>query len=472
MSAAAVPLLDAHEATALAIWAQHIATRQPAVLQNALETEDFSQLKHWTNEYLLSRVGEDVQVTVEVRRGAAASFGRGITQVMPFQQFLRRFAAGDSSMYMTAQDVGIGPDGHPELFAASITQLQADVPLQPQCMGHLIPQQLNLWLGHAPDGASSGLHHDFHDNLYLLLRGRKRFRLYPPDQAQHMYTHGRIAKIHSNGRIVYTNQCWQHETNADGSRADEVAAWRERSAAEADVAAAQAAVQQGEKGAITRLKAAEARLDDALERVLDLQMGNVDDFEDGCPADEPSNFSRIDLPGLSDAQIRHMFPKFPGKDAARIVELHCGQALYLPTGWFHEVTSFSAEQQQDRHQGHMAFSYWFHPPDNLSPDVVGFGKPYTSGFWPALWATRLPQLRSAPAMGQNGGELARANDTPHSNPAAAQWAKASTAADRPVLSPISVPISKQWRRPRHWLAACGRRRHQFMLMHHRRRRPC
>lgn len=56
MSAAAVPLLDAHEATALAIWAQHIATRQPAVLQNALETEDFSQLKHWTNDYLLSRV--------------------------------------------------------------------------------------------------------------------------------------------------------------------------------------------------------------------------------------------------------------------------------------------------------------------------------------------------------------------------------------------------------------------------------
>lgn len=47
--------------------------------------------------------GADVQVKVEVRRGAAASFGRGITQTMPFQQFLRRFAAGDSSMYMTAQ---------------------------------------------------------------------------------------------------------------------------------------------------------------------------------------------------------------------------------------------------------------------------------------------------------------------------------------------------------------------------------
>ena len=59
-----------------------------------------------------------------------------------------------------------------------------------------------------PDaGASSGLHHDFHDNLYVLLRGRKRFRLYPPhDAARTMYTYGRIAKVHKNGCIVYAAQ--------------------------------------------------------------------------------------------------------------------------------------------------------------------------------------------------------------------------------------------------------------------------
>lgn len=130
-------------------------------------------------------------------------------------------------------------------------------------------------------------------------------------------------------------QRWQDETNADGSGAEEVAAWRERSAAEADVAAAQAAAQRSEKvrvaaarsgstssvpshtflcsallpffhvhnkccgiqlysrladdthaflalqGAATRLKAAEARLDDALELALDLQIGDVGDFDDG-----------------------------------------------------------------------------------------------------------------------------------------------------------------------------------------------
>ena len=114
-----------------------------------------------------------------------------------------------------------------------------------------------------------------------------------------------------------------------------------------------------------------------------------------------------------------------GCGAATLVELQAGQALYLPAGWFHEVstalhpdsgawtpgallaygdcphvhilkhtnvlqcvqvTSFSADEAA----GHIAFSYWFHPPDNLRPE--GLQRPYTSDFWPALWATRLPQL--------------------------------------------------------------------------------
>lgn len=53
-----------------------------------------------------------------------------------------------------------------------------------------------------------------------------------------------------------------------------------------------------------------------------------------------------------------------------------------------QVTSFSAGGQP----GHMAFSYWFHPPDNLD-STAGFAVPYASGFWPSLWAARLPQLR-------------------------------------------------------------------------------
>jgi Cupin-like domain len=54
--------------------------------------------------------------------------------------------------------------------------------------------------------SSSGLHHDYHDNLYVLLRGQKRFRLWSPDSAQRMYTRGALARVHSNGRINYVGQ--------------------------------------------------------------------------------------------------------------------------------------------------------------------------------------------------------------------------------------------------------------------------
>jgi hypothetical protein len=57
-----------------------------------------------------------------------------------------------------------------------------------------------------PPGSSSGLHHDFHDNLYVLLRGCKRFRLYPPDAAPDMYVRGTLKRIYPNGRIVYEGQ--------------------------------------------------------------------------------------------------------------------------------------------------------------------------------------------------------------------------------------------------------------------------
>jgi hypothetical protein len=39
----------------------------------------------------------------------------------------------------------------------------------PEIMGNLVLQQCNLWMGNGVSGKSSGLHHDFHDNLYMLV---------------------------------------------------------------------------------------------------------------------------------------------------------------------------------------------------------------------------------------------------------------------------------------------------------------
>ena len=90
--------------------------------------------------------------------------------------------------------------------------------LRPSLLGGLLPFNINMWLGNTPPsgggaggrgggagqegqegGSSSGLHHDFHDNLYVLLRGRKRFQLYSPSSARAMALAGELSRVHANG---------------------------------------------------------------------------------------------------------------------------------------------------------------------------------------------------------------------------------------------------------------------------------
>ena len=75
-------------------------------------------------------------------------------------------------------------------------------------------------------------------------RGRKRFRLFDPSQAPSMYTQGVVRFIHPNGRIVYEGQ---GDVLPDGTDARDVALWRERTAAEADLARAELSLSKGQQ---------------------------------------------------------------------------------------------------------------------------------------------------------------------------------------------------------------------------------
>ena len=94
-----------------------------------------------------------------------------------------------------------------------------DLPLRPALAGALVPANVNMWFGAATSeaGASSGLHHDWHDNLYCLLRGRKRFQLYSPADAARMYSVGTLARVHANGRINYASAPPTREDGADAA---------------------------------------------------------------------------------------------------------------------------------------------------------------------------------------------------------------------------------------------------------------
>ena len=46
----------------------------------------------------------------------------------------------------------INIDEQPELYAPPLAQLLSDFPLQPSLLGNLVPHQINLWMGCAPNG--------------------------------------------------------------------------------------------------------------------------------------------------------------------------------------------------------------------------------------------------------------------------------------------------------------------------------
>ena len=141
--------------------------------------------------------GNDV-VEVEAMQAGSCAFGQGHKQSMTVSDFLHRLQGGHK-LYLSTQEADVDFDGHPQLLTAPLSKLPG-LPLKPQITKGLVPQAVNLWMGSSEDGTSSGLHHDFHDNLYVLLSGRKRFRLYSPAMTPRMYTHGRVRRIHDNGR--------------------------------------------------------------------------------------------------------------------------------------------------------------------------------------------------------------------------------------------------------------------------------
>jgi len=398
-------------AAATWFWSHYVSARRPVVLRNAhrllgpnwrvtspsSSSSSSSSSLGWTLERLRERASS-CQVKVERRESVRGRFGEGREVRMTFGRFLAGLEAGDDLHYMTTQDIARDADGRPAVLAPPLTLLADDFPLRPTLMGGLVPANINLWMGNSREGAMSGLHHDFHDNLYILLRGCKRFTLFPPSDAGRMYTQGRILSVHPNGLIAY--QPGVRSDGADVAAEAALEADRAHARAEAELAAAEVAVESGEPGAQERLREAETALEAALDRVLSAQMAggddnddegnddddfdNFDDFEDdeggenkenkkaqkgGEEAEEeetemvrikdtdggaalPQNFSKVDM-GLPAEEREARWPLL--QEASMVeCEVRAGDMLFLPAGWFHNVTSFS-----DGDAGfHMALNYW------------------------------------------------------------------------------------------------------------------
>ena len=270
------------------------------------------------------------QVDVEVRQQDTENFGSNKLETLPFGEFLDHLETQSSSYYLTSQedDTADSDDGsRPTARSRPPVSHLLDsgvLPSQPPLLENLKCANVNMWMGFSKHGSSSGLHHDFHDNLYLLLRGRKRFKLHAPSDAPRMYTHGTVSKVHTNGLINYIgHDTWPDgayvtpEASADGdgdgdgagagaasadgtgagAGAGAVAGQRLR-LAEQELVLAEQAVSRGVAGAAQRLADAEQELDAALDASLDAQADlgsdgweDEDEDEDGDDLEEDSAFT-------------------------------------------------------------------------------------------------------------------------------------------------------------------------------------
>ncbi|KAI0692249.1 cupin-like domain-containing protein [Cerioporus squamosus] len=432
-------------------FSQFVSKRKPVVLRGLLDDTTFKG-RQWTDlTYLATKAG-DVEVMVEPIHPTANQYGTDVERIpMPFREFLSLLGNDQGPHpYLTTQYSDEDPDAE-TVFPPPTNALKDEFPTVPRLMGNMFLQQVNLWLGKSKEGSSSGLHHDFHDNLYCLLQGKKRFVLFPPSEVENLYPYGTLDELHPNGLISYKDI----PVRADGL--SKRAACKARiGALERQIDALKKKGKEKSKAHSKELKALMDAHDEALDELamlalddqeggnevddFDALMGGLDDVEaelaagsstsskrtadeedeeaeewhgigtsnsdsedeneddgsdeesegsdshgplDGDKPSEPSSFSRIPtahvhnflgIPTTASLPSDVSPSDFPGlrkATAPYVVELSAGEMLYLPASWWHEVTSTSPD---DATEGdvHMAFNYWFYPPDALD----NFEKPY------------------------------------------------------------------------------------------------
>lgn len=434
-SSVTLDIVEYSEIDSERFYQQYIAHRRPCIINNALtDSSEFKQLQQWNNlQYLRQRAGSQT-VTVEHRANQSGEYGRGNKKQMQFNEFIDLLEQQNELHYLSTQPTNDTLHVDEQLIDAIVqpplTALLSDFPLQPILLQHLIPYQYNIWAGCSKNWSSSSLHHDFHDNLYVLLSGIKRFCLFPPSDVYAMKPYGTVHTVHPNGLINYTS-CITREDGVPVDLLDKHGKQTESKSVpsveeveemiakyESELEQLQSTTAPDKQAQIDavqqKLRAAEELLDAALDGQLggSAKFATDNDADDASSVDTtndtkqaverttpsasttttptPDNFSR-----MSTKALRMNSPLALGKLYAELVTAHritvnlkAGQLLYLPCGWFHEVSTMSGSDKQS-----IAFNYWFHPPDSTQHD-----KPYKHEYWPKHWTNikaRIEQMKQA-----------------------------------------------------------------------------
>jgi hypothetical protein len=257
----------------------------------------------------LERIAGDSPVFIEQRDPSTKTFGTGKKTKQSMRQFLADLKKQRTDVYLTTQPLPEDEYGAPSVLCGTpVTELvrAGAIPVRPRIMGNLVPSSINLWAGVAEQGSSSNLHHDFHDNIYCLLSGRKRFVLAPPSACEGLYLHGRVGRLLPNGLINYAGNF----TRPDGALPIVAVEFCKRVLKQLQKSGAASGVRQRQSEAFAgaweafeswgpqtveearrRLKAAEALLEEAEEAAEDDEGSESDDAEGVAATGARTHFS-------------------------------------------------------------------------------------------------------------------------------------------------------------------------------------
>lgn len=195
----------------------YLLRRRPVMIRAG----DLKQLgwrtDRWTPDYLIQRVGSR-PVDVQVRQGGVFSpVGPGSHKRMAFDEFVRRVMEGEE----TTESLYLNLQGYERQLGPPLLQLLGDFTL-PVYFRDAEIRWINLWMGRTAGTTQSQMHHDYHDNLYCVVSGAKRFVVFPPSDAPNLYTRARPVRIDPNGVIHYAPQDRDRDPHFSMIRTDRV----------------------------------------------------------------------------------------------------------------------------------------------------------------------------------------------------------------------------------------------------------
>jgi lysine-specific demethylase 8 len=154
---------------------EYLLPQKPVVLTKSFE--DWPARSRWDFDYIRSTVGsKELRVEATGTQDKAGYFGRNSTpEKMKLADYVSQVQLSNEipRVYLG----GISVPGE-------LPEIAGDVKIPAYVQGKERPVAY-LWLGAGK--VNTQLHFDINNNFHALLRGRKKFILFPPDQAKYLY---------------------------------------------------------------------------------------------------------------------------------------------------------------------------------------------------------------------------------------------------------------------------------------------